>query len=227
MSNECKPVCRSAPLSKNPHTEAEPAWPRQRGFTELTGYVLQSMDTAPWWGSGLFTLGGGLLATMATLTLGILNRRTERRRLTRAEKVTAYPDLLVSITRLAELAVWPAAEDPRDRAAEIERLVDHIAFFAPASVSATLGPVLASTRELADLVTQIRTNSSPGHGDRIDQRLAPRHRDTVNRLRQAAAEFATAARADLEINTPYTPIDTQSDDVGTISDGAGSREPGS
>ncbi|TDV44276.1 hypothetical protein [Actinophytocola oryzae] len=184
------------------------------------------MDTAPWWGSGLFTLGGGLLATTATVTLGILNRRTERRRLARTEKIAAYPELLGAATRLAELAVWPDTADPRDRVAEIERLVDRIAFFAPSSVSTTLGPVLASAHELAGLVTRIRADSSPGHGDRIDRRLAPHHRDAVDRLREAVAAFTNAARADLEIRTPYTPIDTQGDAAGTISERAGSREPG-
>jgi hypothetical protein len=185
------------------------------------------MNAVPWWGPSLLALGGTLLGAVATLSISLLNRRTERRRLARDEKVAAYPELLAAATRLADLAVWPAGDDPHGQLADIERLVARIAFFAPPKVGGRLAPVLHAATDLATLVSHIRAASEPGHGGRIDQRLAPQHATAVEQLRQATTAFTTAARADLEINTPYTPVDTDSDVLDTISKpGAGSREPG-
>ena len=184
------------------------------------------MDATPWLGPGLFTLGGVLIATSATTTLGLLNRRTERRRLARDQKVTAYPDLIATTSRLADLKVWPADQEPTEIVAEVEQLTARIAFFGPAAVNATLGPVLATTRTLAEVVMTIRATSTAGHGGRIDQRLAPQHRQAVDALRDAVTRFVIAARVDLEVGSPYRAIDTEGSQSVTPGMIARSQEPG-
>jgi hypothetical protein len=128
------------------------------------------------------------------LSLGLLNRRTERRRLARAEKTAIYPELVEVASRLSDLPVWPGDREPAEHLRQIEVLVSRVAFLGPRGVAVTLGPVLDAARELAGIVRRIRTESVPGHRDQVDQRLAPLHRANVIDLRHAVNTFATAAR---------------------------------
>lgn len=142
-------------------------------------YVLQGMSSAvPWWGSGLFTLCGAILGALATLSLGLLNRRTERRRLSRAEKVASYPELARAAGQLAELAVWPVDEDPRAMYREVDGLARRIAFIGPAQVNATLGPVVVAAGKLAEVVAWSGRRAGLDIGTRL---ISDSHRDTWQR----------------------------------------------
>ncbi|MGP4014676.1 hypothetical protein [Saccharopolyspora sp. 5N708] len=161
--------------------------------------------TIPWWGSGLFTVVGAAVTSMITLVLGLLNRRSERRRLSRERKVADYPELVSAASTLAELPVWPAeSADPRAQYDELHSLAQRIAFFSPQKVTGTLPELLNAGDHLVKAITDIRADSRPVHGNNVDQRYAERHGAAVNRLDEAINAFATAARTDLEIKTPYT-----------------------
>lgn len=99
----------------------------------------------PWWGSGLFTIAGVLITTLGASVLAILNRRTERRRLSRKQKVETYPELLYAAHRLTRLPVWPvAAGDPEELRDEIDRAAQRIRLFAPEPVDGTVTGLLAA-----------------------------------------------------------------------------------
>ncbi|RZS36609.1 hypothetical protein EV193_107290 [Herbihabitans rhizosphaerae] len=191
------------------------------------------MNTTPWWGAGLFTLAGTLVGALATLSLGLLNRRSERRRLSRDDKAATYPALVGAATRLGNLPVWPDQDDPHTLHREVDDLAQKVAFLGPRKVAATVGPLLTTARTLADTIVRIRTDSRPGHGDKIDRRLAPEHRAAVEELARAVERFAAAGRADLEIRGDYAHLINMTEssrreiiDQRSREPGAGSREPG-
>lgn len=162
-------------------------------------------DTSPWWGSGLFTVAGAVLGALVPLVLGLLNRRSERHRLSRKRKETDYPELVISAGRLAQLPVWPAdASEPEARYHEMYALTQQVAFFGPVNVAVTLPELLGAARNLVETVTRIRSDSRPTHDNGIDQRYREQHGSAVARLDRAISGFAAAARADLEIPTRYT-----------------------
>jgi hypothetical protein len=162
-------------------------------------------ETSPWWGSGLFTVAGAVLGALAPLVLGLLNRRSERHRLSRKRKETDYPELVITASRLADIPVWPAeASEPDARYDELYALTQQVGFFSPANVAGTLPELLGAASALADTITKIRSDSRPTHGNGIDQRYRQQYSAAVTRLDQAISAFAAAARTDLEIPTPYT-----------------------
>lgn len=162
-------------------------------------------ETSPWWGSGLFTVAGAVLGALVPLVLGLLNRRSERHRLSRKRKETDYPELVVVAGRLAGIPVWPAdASEPDARYDEMYARTQQVAFFSPVNVAGTLPELLGAASNLVDTITRIRSDSRPTHGNGIDQRYRQQHSTAVSRLDQAIGAFADAARADLEIPAPYT-----------------------
>jgi hypothetical protein len=168
--------------------------------------------TTSWWGSGLFTIAGAVLAMLGSLIPDLLNRRSERRRLSRDQKETDYPALLTIASRLTQLPVWPVnSPDPDALQDETYALAQRIAFFSPSTVSRTLPALLTATSRLATTVTEIRSNSQPTHSNGIDQRYARQHQTAVTELNDAIRAFVSAARADLEIRTPYTLVHAPED----------------
>lgn len=167
-------------------------------------------SSIPWWGSGLFTVAGTLIGALATLSLGLLNRHTERRRLSREQKVELYPELTRAANKLAQLPVWPIqAGNPQELFDEVDTIAQRVAFFGTAQVSNTITKLLTTAKNLADTITAIRTESRPSHRNTVDQRLTERHHTAVAELDTATAAFAAAGRKDLEIATPYTPVRPQ------------------
>ncbi|WP_275295184.1 hypothetical protein [Amycolatopsis sp. La24] len=155
----------------------------------------------PWWGSGLFTVAGVLITTLGASVLAILNRRTERRRLSREQKVETYPELLYAAHRLARTPVWPAdAGDPEELRDEIDKAAQRVRLFAPASVGDAVAGLLTAADSFAQTVRTIRTESKPAHADLLDQRDAAKHRETVEGLRTATEAFLAATRVDLEVD---------------------------
>jgi len=162
--------------------------------------------TAPWWASGLFGVLGALIGSLATLSLGVLNRRTVRRRLSRAEKVALYPSLTRAANKLARLRAWPAETgDPEDLLDTIDGIANDIAFLAPANVATTVIDLLAAAEKLSDAVRTIR-QGRPGYGNTVAKsQLAPLTAAT-GELKAAIQAYGTASRADLEITTPYVAL---------------------
>ncbi|TCP48508.1 hypothetical protein EV191_11065 [Tamaricihabitans halophyticus] len=156
-----------------------------------------------WWVSGLFTIAGVLITTLAGLGLTILNRRTERFRLSRQQKVESYPELLHAANRLARLPVWPSsAGDPHALLDDIDRNAQRVQLFAPQTVRQQVTELLAAASSLAEVVSGIRVNSKPAHGDVVDQRDAANHRHAVDMLLQATERFLSTIRIDLEVDRP-------------------------
>lgn len=163
--------------------------------------------TTPWWGTGLFTVIGAVVTMLGTLILGLLNRRSERRRLSRERKETSYPEVVSAANTLARAPVWPAsAGDPMEGYAELDRLAQRVAFFCPRQVARTLTELLDAGHHLAEVITGIRADSRPIHDNGVDLRFAEPYDSAVDRLDTAITAFATAARADLEIADGYTLI---------------------
>ncbi|MBN9743540.1 hypothetical protein DMP23_21090 [Amycolatopsis sp. A1MSW2902] len=155
----------------------------------------------PWWGSGMFTVAGVLITTLGASALAILNRRTERRRLSREQKIETYPELLYAAHRLARTPVWPvSAGDPEELRDEIDRAAQRVRLFAPEFVGDAATGLLAAADSLAQTVRAIRTDRKPAHADLLDQRDAARHREAVERLRTAAEAFLSTTRVDLEVD---------------------------
>lgn len=163
--------------------------------------------TAPWWASGLFGIVGALIGTFATLSLGVLNRRTERRRLSRTEKVALYPSLTRAANQLVRLPVWPEdSGNPRDLRDDIETIAESVVFIAPTKVATTVITLLTAAENLSDTILAIRRDSRPGHSDKVDQRYAERLATATNELKAAIRAFGTNSRKDIEVGTPYVPL---------------------
>lgn len=157
------------------------------------------MSSSPWWASGLFAVVGGLVTAAVTVALTIANRRTERRRLSRDQKVKAYPALLHAANRLTKLPVWPAqAGDPHELLDDVNRIAQDLRVFAPAARESVTA-LLAAGETLATTITTIRTQSKPAHGDLIDQREITAHRAAVEELQSAGERVLAIAQVDLEV----------------------------
>lgn len=149
----------------------------------------------------MFTISGVLITTLAGIALAILNRRTERRRLSRGDKVETYPELLHAVDELARLPVWPTtAGNPKDLNDDLNRIAQRVRLFGPPPVLETLPNLLTTADTLTTTVITIRENSKPAHGDLIDQRDATQHREAVEALRTATEPFLAATRVDLEVD---------------------------
>ncbi|MCE7002330.1 hypothetical protein LWC34_05720 [Kibdelosporangium philippinense] len=164
-------------------------------------------STVPWWATALIGIVGTLLGGVVPLSLGLLNRRSERRRLSRAEKLEFYPALIRSANTLARLDIWPAETgDPKELHAAVEEAAENVAFIAPALVTERAIKVLDAARGLADTISAIRSETRPGHSNKVDQRYVQRLTTAVDALRDAVRDFGTASRRDIEIATPYLPL---------------------
>jgi hypothetical protein len=165
-------------------------------------------STAPWWGGPLIAFGGTVFGLVITAVTTMLNRRTERRRLSRDGKATAYPAVHAAAGKLARLRVWPAdTGDPAELVEQLHDLGTETAFISPPQVNEAIGKLLAAAQAHRDVIIAIRRDTTPGHGDSIDRRVAENHRKSAESLRTALEEFAGTARRDLEIRGTFVPID--------------------
>ncbi|MEC3978867.1 hypothetical protein [Amycolatopsis sp. H20-H5] len=166
------------------------------------------MSSSPWWGPSVFALAGVLIGALATVGLGLLNRRSERRRLSRDQKSRCYPELLRLATELRRLPVWPVeAGDPRDRLDDLQSLALEAGFYGTAEVNTAMSTLLGAAQEFAAMITFLRAESSPGHRNKLDQRFAERHGTATGELTSAMTAFATAGRHDLEIAGSFQPVE--------------------
>nr|WP_042193735.1 hypothetical protein [Kibdelosporangium sp. MJ126-NF4]CEL20882.1 hypothetical protein [Kibdelosporangium sp. MJ126-NF4]CTQ98313.1 hypothetical protein [Kibdelosporangium sp. MJ126-NF4] len=161
-------------------------------------------SSIPWWATALIGIVGTLLGGLIPLSLGLLNRSSERKRLARAEKLEYYPALTRTANSLTQLKVWPAEPgDLHERRAAVEAAAENVAFIAPASVTLTAIHVLDTAEKLANTIETIRRETRPGHDDKVDQRFIDHLTADIADLRTAVRTFGTASRKDIEIKTPY------------------------
>lgn len=163
-------------------------------------------STVPWWGTSIFALGGTVFGAFVTGMTGWLAQRSQRRRLSRDEKVAAYLDLINAARKLARTPVWPVeAGDAEDQLQNLLELAERVMFFGPAQVNGAIQVLLTAAREHRKTVAAIREDSKPGYRGGLDRSFQEKYRASVTDMHSAVDNFARAARKDLEIKGPYHP----------------------
>lgn len=130
----------------------------------------------------------------------MLNRRTERRRLSRDDKISTYPRLVRAGCTLADTPVWP--NDPQLADERLDKVVDlatEVAFLGSAGVNSAVEALLTAARNYRTVVADIQRHSEPGHRGGIDVRHRSKYAAAVTDLRRATDDFVRAGRHELEI----------------------------
>lgn len=163
--------------------------------------------TAPWWGTAVLTLAGSALGVLATIGVSLLNRRTEQRRLSRAERQQAYFALLAAADLVWRLRAWPLRPEAPDAAlAGLREAVVRVDFFADAKVADAAGGLFAAADEVVRLIKETRRESTPGRNDEVDLRFREEVETSRRTLREKTNQFVAAARRSLEIPGRYQPL---------------------
>ncbi|WP_344315559.1 hypothetical protein [Fodinicola feengrottensis] len=145
-------------------------------------------------------MAGSAIVTLASQSNIMVNRKTERRRLSRADKTDLYPQLIHLTEKMIQAPVWPdGLGDHLALAEEIHATASKVRFFAPKVVDGKADSVRVAAQELATSIGDIRANSRPGHHNTIDQRFAEPYHAAVDTLTAAVTDFTQAAKKDLEI----------------------------
>ncbi|MGQ0838085.1 hypothetical protein [Actinokineospora sp.] len=167
-------------------------------------------SSGPWWAIPAFTLGGVLLTLLVTVWLD--HRKGKRETAARLvehtresvfrwteRKLDLYGRHLKNCRELRDVEVWPAADigSPVDA---IVGTATEIVFIAPAAVSGPAERTVTAAHALADVVTEIRANSKPGHQGTIDARFRDRFADAEREFAAAVTAFTAAARRDADID---------------------------
>ncbi|MBL1078703.1 hypothetical protein JK358_30305 [Nocardia sp. 2] len=165
-------------------------------------------STVPWWGAGVFTLAGAALAFLGAQWQSWRTERSQRRRLSREDKVAAYLQLIEIGRKLAATPVWPNntsadLETPEDQYDSLIGLAEQVAFYGPPRVNAAVEALLTVAEQHRDAIITIRTDSRPAHGSGIDLRLRPVYQQSVATLHGAIDDFVRTCRKDLEIEGRY------------------------
>ncbi|GAA5055013.1 hypothetical protein [Nocardia callitridis] len=167
---------------------------------------------APWWGSSVIALGGAAFTAALGAVFTILSRRTETRRLSREDRLSAYRRLAKAARTLAKTVVWPT--DPEAMAAErndVLEIAEEVAFLGSARVNAAVETLVIATEAHCTLIAEIREDSDPAHRGGIDRRFQAKYSTSVTELRGAIDDFTRAGRAELEIRGAYRPIESAGD----------------
>ncbi|RJQ76686.1 hypothetical protein D5S17_17645 [Pseudonocardiaceae bacterium YIM PH 21723] len=146
----------------------------------------------------MFTLLGAGVGALSPLTLGLLNRRSERQRLSRSQKVELYPAITGAAGRLVRLPVWPVeGNDPEPIIEELSSHLQEARFLCPPGVVGAADTVLASATELSVLITEIRTGTA-GFGNTVEVRHRAGYEAAIGGLKSTVDEFVRVGRSDLE-----------------------------
>lgn len=142
------------------------------------------------------------------LTLVVAGRRDARTRFG-GEKRTIYADFLTACARLRDTAVWSSTSEPgEDTGPLLQRIRDtamHAALTAHRDVGRQLTGVLASAKQLAEAIEDVRRTSKPGHRGTVDERHRAPYDAAMAALSTTLNEFTNAARLDLNVRSPMSP----------------------
>jgi len=173
------------------------------------------MDSTPAWVTPLIALGGVLLTLLVTIWMDYRKARRETRFQWTAQLLALYRDFLAAANDLRQLPVWPALSTdpppPIDPLYERLRAVSAEAqLLAHRKVTDRMTATVTAAAALRTAVTTIRTTSGPGHGGVIDQRQRPAHDTATAEFAAAIDDFLAAARADLDLRSPFRRTGTTS-----------------
>lgn len=179
--------------------------PQEKTF----GRYRPHMNSTSAWTTPLIALGGVLLTLLVTVWMDYRKARRETRFQWTAQLLELYRDFLAASNDLRQAPVWPTPPDsppqPVDPLVERLRAVSAEArLLAHRDVTDRMAATVTTAETLRDTVTAIRTSTEPGHSGAIDQRRRPEY-DTARASFSAAVEdFLTAARADIDLRSPFS-----------------------
>ncbi|TLF79082.1 hypothetical protein [Nocardia cyriacigeorgica] len=150
-----------------------------------------------------------------TSLLAMLSRSTERRRLSRDDKLAVYPRLAGASRALANIPVWPRDSEAVDREwHSVLEYAEQVAFLGSARVNAAVETLMEAAKNHRNLVAEIQHDSRPGHRDSVDRRFQEQYTTSVAGLRAAIDNFVRAGRNELEIRGTYRPIEGEAEQLG-------------
>ncbi|GAA2996943.1 hypothetical protein [Actinokineospora diospyrosa] len=165
-------------------------------------------STGPWWAAPLIAVIGTVSGVVLTL---LVSGRRENRSRFGEQRRTVYAEFLSACDELARVVVWPTPRVAQavDTTAVVERIraaAMHTVLVAHGTVTKRLTAVLAAAEALAGTIEQIRATGKPGHQGAVDEHHRPRHTEASTAFFAALNEFAKAARADIDVRTPFEPV---------------------
>ncbi len=163
-----------------------------------------AMSSTSAWITPLITFGGVLLTLAVTVWIDHRKGRRDTRFQWTTHLLTLYREFLVACNELRKAEIWP--ETPGDTATIVKQLRDRAAeapFLAHRDVTSRMADTVSSAEKLADAITHVRENSTPGHGGHVDERMRPVYESALRAFAVSIDDFVEAARSDIDVRSPF------------------------